>query len=333
MSNNRKMASLLLVAAALFALAAPALAQDDLDQAHWCEGVTIRFFAGGTEGDAFAGIVYRGALAAERDLGANVEYVFSGWDSELMTQQLREAVAQAPDGIAMMGHPGNEAIMPLAAEAAEAGIIMMYQNVDVDQVRARYGGGYVGAQLYSQGRALGAEAVRQFGIGEGDKAIVLANLAQRERALRELGTWEVLEEAGVEIVHVDSAPTWAADPNIGIPAMVAALTDNPDVKLVVFSGGQTLGNTQTYFEAAGLEAGQIKAVGFDTNEFIMQGFAEDWIHLTAEQQPFLQGYLPVLSICLTAKFGLAPLNADTGAGFIDTSNYEQVSDLAIAGYR
>jgi len=327
------MASLLLVAAALFALAAPALAQDDLDQAHWCEGVTIRFFAGGTEGDAFAGIVYRGALAAERDLGANVEYVFSGWDSELMTQQLREAVAQAPDGIAMMGHPGNEAIMPLAAEAAEAGIIMMYQNVDVDQVRARYGGGYVGAQLYSQGRALGAEAVRQFGIGEGDKAIVLANLAQRERALRELGTWEVLEEAGVEIVHVDSAPTWAADPNIGIPAMVAALTDNPDVKLVVFSGGQTLGNTQTYFEAAGLEAGQIKAVGFDTNEFIMQGFAEDWIHLTAEQQPFLQGYLPVLSICLTAKFGLAPLNADTGAGFIDTSNYEQVSDLAIAGYR
>jgi len=333
MSNNRKMASLLLVAAALFALAAPALAQDDLDQAHWCEGVTIRFFAGGTEGDAFAGIVYRGALAAERDLGANVEYVFSGWDSELMTQQLREAVAQAPDGIAMMGHPGNEAIMPLAAEAAEAGIIMMYQNVDVDQVRARYGGGYVGAQLYSQGRALGAEAVRQFGIGEGDKAIVLANLAQRERALRELGTWEVLEEAGVEIVHVDSAPTWAADPNIGIPAMVAALTDNPDVKLVVFSGGQTLGNTQTYFEAAGLEAGQIKAVGFDTNEFIMQGFAEDWIHLTADQQPFLQGYLPVLSICLTAKFGLAPLNADTGAGFIDTSNYEQVSDLAIAGYR
>ncbi|MDE2852536.1 MAG: substrate-binding domain-containing protein [Chloroflexota bacterium] len=333
MSNNRKMASLLLVAAALFALAAPALAQDDLDQAHWCEGVTIRFFAGGTEGDAFAGIVYRGALAAERDLGANVEYVFSGWDSELMTQQLREAVAQAPDGIAMMGHPGNEAIMPLAAEAAEAGIIMMYQNVDVDQVRARYGGGYVGAQLYSQGRALGAEAVRQFGIGAGDKAIVLANLAQRERALRELGTWEVLEEAGVEIVHVDSAPTWAADPNIGIPAMVAALTDNPDVKLVVFSGGQTLGNTQTYFEAAGLEAGQIKAVGFDTNEFIMQGFAEDWIHLTADQQPFLQGYLPVLSICLTAKFGLAPLNADTGAGFIDTSNYEQVSDLAIAGYR
>ena len=333
MSNSFPIVRLALALALLLALAPPALAQDDLDRAHWCEGVRIRFFAGGTEGDAFAGIVYRGALAAARDLGADVEYVFSGWDSELMTQQLREAVAQAPDGIAMMGHPGNEAIMPLAAEAAEAGIIMMYQNVDVDQVRARYGGGYVGAQLHAQGRALGYEALRQFDLAEGDTVIVLVNLAQRERALRELGVWEVLEENGMNIVHVDSGPTWAADPNLGIPSMVAALTDNPDTKLVVFSGGQTLGNTQTYFEAAGLEAGQVKAIGFDTNEFIMQGFAEDWIHLTADQQPFLQGYMPILSICQTAKFGLAPLNVDTGAGFIDGSNYQQVEALAVAGYR
>jgi simple sugar transport system substrate-binding protein len=326
--------TLLLLSVVCLALSSLVFAQiDELERQGWCEGVTIRFFAGGTEGDGFAGIVHRGALAAERDLGANVEYVFSGWDSETMTQQLREAVAQEPDGIAMMGHPGNDAIMPLAEEAAEAGIIMMYQNVDVPVVRAAYGGGYVGAQLASQGRALGEEAIRQFGLGEGDKAIVLANLAQRERALRELGVWEALEEAGVEVIHVDSPPTWAADPNLGIPSMVAAIGDNPDVKLVAFSGGQTLGNTQTYLEAAGLEAGQVKAIGFDTNEFIMQGFEDGWIHLTSDQQPFLQGYLPVLSICQTAKLGLAPLNVDTGAGFIDASNYQQVQTLANEGYR
>ena len=318
----------------IFSLTSVTLAQtSDLERQGWCEDVTIRFFAGGAEGDNFAGIVQRGALAAARDLGANVQYVFSGWDSETMTQQLREAVAQRPDGIAMMGHPGSDAIMPLAAEAAKAGIIMMYQNVDVPEVRAAYGGGYVGAQLASQGRALGEEAVRKFGLTAGDKAIVLASLAQRERAQRELGAWEALEAAGVEVINVDSPPAWAADPNLGIPSMVAALTANPDVKLVVFSGGQTLGNTQTYFEAAGLEPGQVKAIGFDTNEFIMQGFEDNWIQLTSDQQPFLQGYLPILSICQTAKLGLAPLTVDTGAGFIDESNYEQVRALAAAGYR
>ena len=311
-----------------------ALAQiDELERQGWCEGVNIRFFAGGTEGDAFAGIVFRGALAAERDLGANVEYVFSGWDAETMTQQLREAVAQQPDGIAMMGHPGNEAIMPLAAEAAESGIIMMYQNVDVTDVRAAFGGGYVGAQLYAQGRALAEEAIRQFDLTEGATVLVLVNLEQIERAQREVGVIDVFTERGFNVVNIDSPPEWAADPNLGIPSMTAALLNNPDTELVAFSGGQTLGNTQTYFEAAGLEVGQVKAIGFDTNEFIMQGFADGWIHLTSDQQPFLQGYMPILSICQTAKFGLAPLNVDTGAGFIDVSNFEQVQDLANAGYR
>ena len=37
-------------------------------------------------GDAFASIVYKGALAAEADLGVNVEYVFSGWNSERSTR-------------------------------------------------------------------------------------------------------------------------------------------------------------------------------------------------------------------------------------------------------
>ena len=184
-----------------------------------------------------------------------------------------------------------------------------------------------------QGRALGQEALRQFGLSAGDKAIVLANLAQRERAQRELGVWEALEEAGVEIIHVDSPPTWAADPNLGIPSIVAAFGDNPDTKLIAFSGGQTLGNAQTYLEAAGLSAGDVKVIGFDTNEFIMQGFEDGWIHLTSDQQPFLQGYLPILSICQTAKLGLAPMNVDTGAGFIDVNNYQQVQELATEGYR
>jgi simple sugar transport system substrate-binding protein len=316
----------------LFVLPMPVVgAQGTEDQL--CEGVTIRFFAGGSEGDSFASIVYRGALQAEQDLGANVEYVFSGWDSETMIQQLRDAVAQEPDGIAMMGHPGNDAIMPLAAEAAENGIIMMYQNVDVPEVRAAYPSGYVGAQQYPQGRALGQEALRQFDLSEGATVIVLVNLTQIERAEREKGVIDVFEENGFNVVIVDVADEWGADPNLAIPSMTAVLIDNPDTELVAFNGGQLLGNAQTYFEIAGLEPGDVYAIGFDTNELIMQGFADGWIHLTSDQQPYLQGYLPVLSICLTAKYGFAPLNVDTGAGFIDTSNFETVAEQAIAGYR
>ena len=322
-----------LIVLLVFPLAIPAIAQDDLDRDNWCDDVTIRFFAGGTEGDAFAGIVYRGALAAARDTGANVEYVFSGWDAQTMTQQLREAIAQEPDGIAMMGHPGDDAILPLAEEAAEKGIIMMYQNVDVSRVRAEYGGGYVGSFLYEQGRALAEEALRRYDIPEGSKVIVFANLAQRERAQREIGVWDVFEENGYEVVHVDSPPEWAADPNLGIPSVSAALLDNPEVALIATSGGQTMGNSRAYLEAGGREAGEVIVIGFDTNELIMDLFDEGWVHLTSDQQPFLQGYMPILSICMSAKLGLGSMNLDTGAGFIGEDNYAAVRDLAIAGYR
>src|SRR3954451_14624682 len=79
--------------------------------AKWCKDVHIRFFVGGAEGDAFGTIVYNGAKQAQNDTGAQVEFVFSGWNTEKMVQQLREAVASKPDGIAMMGHPGDDPIM------------------------------------------------------------------------------------------------------------------------------------------------------------------------------------------------------------------------------
>lgn len=80
----------------------------------WCSGAKIRFFAGEAEGDAIASIVYNSAVQAAHDTGADVDYVFSGWSSGKRIQQLREAVAATPDGIAMKGPPGNAAILLLA---------------------------------------------------------------------------------------------------------------------------------------------------------------------------------------------------------------------------
>ena len=54
----------------------------------WCKSAHIRFFVGGAAGDAFGTIVYNGAKQAEADLGPKVDYVFSGWNVEVMTQQL-----------------------------------------------------------------------------------------------------------------------------------------------------------------------------------------------------------------------------------------------------
>jgi simple sugar transport system substrate-binding protein len=321
----------LMLATAAIALAGTASAEALRDK--WCKDVKIRFFVGGAEGDGFGTIVYNGAVQAANDTGAQVEYVFSGWNQEKMIQQLREAVAAAPDGIAMMGHPSDAPIMPLAEEATKAGIKMMYQNVDVPEVRKTLGGGYVGAQLEQQGYALGAEAVRRFDLKSGDVAIVAANFDDSNRAIREASTKKALEDAGLTVIHVNAPPEWAADPNLGIPSYTAAIQANPGVKLIAYPGGQQLGNAQAYMEAAGKKAGEIINIGFDTSPQVVEAFKNGWVQLTSDQQPFLQGYMPILSLCQQVVYGLGAMNVDTGAGFVTPENYEAVATLATEGLR
>jgi len=52
------------------------------------------------------------------------------------------------------------------------------------------------------------------------------------------------------------------------------------------------------------------------------------VQLTSDQQPFLQGYLPILSLCQQIVYGLSPMDVDTGAGFVTPENYEIVAKLA-----
>jgi len=299
----------------------------------WCKGVHLRFFVGGAEGDAFGTIVYNGARQAEHDLGPTVDYIFSGWDMEKMTQQLRQAVAVKPDGIAMMGHPGDAAIMPLAEEASKSGIKMMYQNVPVPEVMAKFGGGYVGAHLGPQGHALGVEAVKRAGLKSGDVALMIGPWNQLNRAERELATVKALEEAGVKVIKIDAPPEWAADPNLAIPVITAALAKNPEIKAVGYPGGQLLGNVPTFMQTAGKKPGEIFNFGFDTSPQIVEAFNGGWVQLTSDQQPIMQGYLPILALCQEVVYGLSPIDVDTGAGFVTPDNYQAVAKLATEGLR
>jgi simple sugar transport system substrate-binding protein len=331
---NSRPALRLSAAAALAVLVTAGAASAQTLRDNWCSDVHLRFFAGGAEGDAFASIVYNGAVQAAHDTGAQVDYVFSGWKAEMMVQQLREAVASEPDGIAMMGHPGEAAIMPLAEQAADAGIKMMYQNVPLPGVVAKFGGGYVGAQQAPQGKALGEESVRRFGLQAGDTVIVFGPFDQQpERYVREGAAADAMEAAGLNVVRLPSPTEWAADPNLAIPVITAALTNNPDTKAIVYPGGQLLGNAPTYMQAAGKKPGEVIQIGFDTSPQIVQAFKDGWVQLTADQQPFLQGYMPIVSLCQQVVYGLAPIDVDTGAGFVTPENYEAVADLATEGLR
>jgi len=100
------------------------------------------------------------------------------------------------------------------------------------------------------------------------------------------------------------------------------------VKAIGYPGGQLLGNVPTYMQAANKAPGEIFNFGFDTSPQIVEAFKGGWVQLTSDQQPFLQGYLPILSLCQQIVYGLSPMDVDTGAGFVTPDNYEIVAALA-----
>jgi simple sugar transport system substrate-binding protein len=305
------------------------MAQDD-EGGKWCEGVDIVFFPGGPPGGPFATVVYNGAVQAAADLGANVEYVWSDWDPEQMVRQFVEAVATHPDGIAVMGHPGDEAFTAVIDEAREAGIIVTSQNTTLPSIEARYKGdgfGYVGQELYASGYALGQEALRRSGLGAGDLAMVWGLLSRPTRGLRTQGVIDALEEGGMTVEYLEIDSNTDADASAGTPTFTAFVSANPDVKLVVTDHGALTSALQTYLEAAGKGPDDIFAAGFDLSAATVEAIRGGWTDLVIDQQQWLQGYLPILQICLTKQFAFSGLHIDTGAGFAHADNVELLADL------
>ncbi len=296
----------------------------------WCSGVKIVFFPGGPAGGVFAVNVYNGAVQAAADLGADVEYVWSDWDPQKMIQQFSEAMATNPDGIAIMGHPGEEAFAPLVDEAEAKGIIVTSQNTTLPSLEEKYkanGFGYVGQELYATGYNLGKETIKRAGLASGDRAMVWGLLEQPTRGLRTKGVIDAFEEAGlvVDYIAIDTATN--ADPAAGIPTFTAYVSSNPDVKVVVTDHGGLTATLQSYLEAAGKGPDDIYGAGFDLSPATVEAIRGGWTDLVIDQQQWLQGYLPILQICLTKNFQFSGLHIDTGAGFASADNVELLAPL------
>jgi len=297
------------------------------------EDVTIRFFCGGDPGDAFASIVYKGAMDAQSDLGCKVDYVFSGWDIEKMMAQFRDAIAAKPDGIAMMGHAGEDALQPLVDEAYEAGILVTFQNYGSPRLREKYECGFAGPDNVLQGRQLGEYAIKYLHLKKGDRALVFGVWGQPGRYVREEATALAFEDAGLIVNRIVSKTEWAADPQMAMPTITGYVLSHPDVKVIVYPGGQLLGCVPTYMEAIGKKPGEIYNIGFDLSPAVIEAFETGYVQITMDQLPYLQGYLPILNLCLMKKYGMPGLYIDLSLGLVDETNYKIVEDLAKAGIR
>lgn len=325
MTLARSLTIFLILASASLMLAG--CAGDSAETKKHFSGIRIAFFAGGPEGGNFATLVYNGARAAEQDLGCTIEFVWSQWKADIMVLQFKEMIDKKPDGICVMGHPTDDILGPLIDEARRKGIIVTTQNIDLPLSRAKYtkdGFGYVGQFLYESGEMLGKGLLRKFSFKPGDEAIVLTrDLADGTPYMRTAGLTDALNAGGLKIkIRQNPYPEEEQEQLI-----FDLVKEYPEVKLIAAGGSDAPGILATALSKVTDNPGDIIGAGFDLSPKTIQGIQDGYIGMVHDQQPYLQGYLPVLQVCLSKLYRFGGVVVNTGSGLVDASNIDVIADL------
>ena len=298
--------------------------------AQFCKGMKIVFFPGGTAGGGFETVVYNGAKAAAAALGPDVTYQWSDWDPNKMITQFQQAVATKPDGIAVMGHPGDTAFDPLIDQAESQGIAVTVMNTELPAAEAKYaaqGTGYAGATLYDAGAALANEAIKRDKLAKGSRVFVWGLASQPGRGERTKGITETLTKAGMTVDYLEISDAANKDPSAGVPIFTGYVSKHPDVKAIFIDHGNLTSAIPTFMKAANLAAGSVYAAGFDMSPATVKGIQDGYVNLVIDQQEWLQGYMGIAQLCLTHEYGFSGLHIDTGGGFVDKSNIGLIAPL------
>jgi simple sugar transport system substrate-binding protein len=110
------------------------------------------------------------------------------------------------------------------------------------------------------------------------------------------------------------------------------LASDPTIDMLIGTGqSDTLG--------AGLAVSKIRGhrtpyvAGFDISEAILALIKSGTIDFTIDQQPYVQGFYPLIQLHQNALYGIVPSDVDAGSAVIDRGNVDLVIAAAHAGYR
>ncbi len=330
----RKCSLVLCVLILSMVFASNVMAADELQQSG--KGIKIWFDTGGPVGGPYNTILQNGAKQAAIDLGCEVEYMYSDWSPQKMIENFQKALAANPDGIIIIGSPGDEAYAPFVDEAEKKGIIVTSTDTELPALQQKYqsaGFGYSGENNYARGKALATESINRFNLKKGDKALVWGLKSLPTRGLSSVALIETFEKAGLKVDYIEITPEIDKDASLGAPVLTAYLSANPDCKIVAADHGGLTAQLENFFRSAGLGPDDIIGAGFSLSPATTSAIKSGYVDLVGDGQPFLQGYLPVLQIVMAKKFGFSGLNIITGAGFVHSGNIDMIAPLAEKGLR
>jgi simple sugar transport system substrate-binding protein len=244
-------------------------------------------------------------------------YQWTGSANSIISQMVdafNVGVAAKADGIAVALVDPTAFNAP-TTQALAAGIPVVSYNAD-STTNARMA--YIGQDLLQSGVQLGQRLSQQ--VKTGNVAGFIATPGQSNIQPRIDGAIQAFKQfaPGVKVTPITTGALPAQELS-AIEAYVSA-HQNDLAGLFAVDGGSTQALGQT-IEKYNL-ASKIPTGGFDLQPLTLQEIQKGNLGFTIDQQPYLQGFLPVVQLFLYKLSGglMRPATTDTGLLFVDKSN-------------
>jgi simple sugar transport system substrate-binding protein len=281
------------------------------------EGERYVFISHAPDSDSWWNVIKNAVKHAGDDMDVTVEYRNPPTgDLADMARIVEQAVATNPDGIVLSIADFDTLEGPLE-KAARKGIPFITMNSGTEMQSKALGAlMHIGQPEFAAGFGAGERAKK-----EGVKSFLcvnhyITNPASVERCMgfaKGLGV-----ELGSQMIDSGSDPT-------NVETKVSAyLRKHPDTQAIL-----TLGPTSAHPTLRALSKNKnlsdVYFGTFDLSGEISEAIKNDKIDFAIDQQPYLQGYLPISFLTLYSRYGLIPSNnVNSGPGFITKDNIELV---------
>lgn len=296
-------------AVGLSTMASTAFAQEELAP------VRVTFIQHCCSGATFFQPMQFGAEEAARLFQVDLTYVNADGDAARHANLIETAIAEGQDAV-LPTITVPDALDEAVQKARDAGLVVIAQNIDDPEGaagNARHA--FVGQDFIASGQIIGNRMIQDHGLGEGDHCLLPVEFPELTYAIeRAQGVQMALEPAGITSSIVGTGTVDAE----ALAIISQALIANPDITCII-----GLGTTPTTVAPdAANEVGMsgIPNGGFDTNPKIMENIMNGVTTATMDQQPFWQGFLPVMFAAYAVRYGLTPPDIDTGNNLIDAVN-------------
>jgi simple sugar transport system substrate-binding protein len=232
-----------------------------------------------------------------------------------MVAAMRTAIRQKADGIAVSIIDPTAFNAPTALALAR-GIPVVSYNADGGRANRRLA--YVGQDLYQSGLKFGARIAEL--VGEGDVFIFIATPGQLNIQPRVDGALDAIRDSGKPI----RARVVATGANVtGERKRIEAtyLAHKHLRGMFAVDGGSTQGVADV-MRKHDLHRRGVRAGGYDLLPRTLQAIVEGSVDFTIDQQPYLQGFTPIMQLFLDRYSGglVSPADTNTGLLFVTRRN-------------